>query len=86
MGVQAFRYPYLGIYVNSFCLDAGETDILIDSGLVSGRKHLAPFAKKTTALLCTHGHWDHIGNHRFLVSLRTILTCRQREEQPLWKK
>ncbi len=66
MGVQAFRYPYLGIYVNSFCLDAGETDILIDSGLVSGRKHLAPFAKKTTALLCTHGHWDHIGNHRFL--------------------
>ena len=66
MGVQAFRYPYLGIYVNSFRLDAGEADILIDSGLASGREHLAPFAKKTTALLCTHGHWDHIGNHRFL--------------------
>ncbi len=66
--VIRFRYPYLGIYVNSFGVDAGGKTLLIDSGLASGRPMLAPYADAHTAVLGTHGHWDHIGNHRFLQS------------------
>ena len=64
--VVMYRYPYLGTYVNSFRVDAGNRTLLIDSGLSSGRDGLRPWAREETALLCTHGHWDHIGNSRFL--------------------
>ncbi len=65
-GVEVLRCPYLGIYVNSFAVRAGDLTVLIDSGLQNGRAALKRFCNGDTALLCTHGHWDHIGNHRYL--------------------
>ena len=64
--VDLFRFPYLGIYVNCFHIAAGDRDILVDSGLAGGQEQLRRFANSKTVLLSTHGHWDHIGNHRFL--------------------
>ena len=60
------KYPYLGVYVNSYIVEAGNKTLLIDSGLASGRDKLISYANHNTALLSTHGHWDHVGNHRFL--------------------
>ncbi len=87
--VIRFRYPYLGIYVNSFGVDAGGKTLLIDSGLASGRAMLAPYANRNTALLATHGHWDHTGSHRFLQSRGAALYAHAGDEaylaQPDWQ-
>lgn len=66
MEVELLRYPYLGIYVNSFRLHSASGDVLIDSGLASGRSALECSANHDSVLLSTHGHWDHIGNHGYL--------------------
>ncbi len=66
--IVEYRCPYLGIYVNSYRVAAEGKTLLLDSGLACGRERLAPFANADTVLLSTHGHWDHIGNHRFLQS------------------
>lgn len=62
--VETIRDPYLGIFVNHFCIRTDEADILVDTGLApaGGKTPEGPAAD--TVVLSTHGHWDHIGAHR----------------------
>lgn len=64
ISINTRKDPYLSIYVNSFIINAGDFYILIDSGLHQNHEALtASLHDDKVVLLCTHGHWDHIGNH-----------------------
>lgn len=64
ISINTRKDSYLGIYVNSFIINAGDSYILIDSGLHQEREEVLGITHdKKAILLCTHGHWDHIGNH-----------------------
>ena len=65
--IRVLRHPYLNIYVNSFVLPGQDGAVFIDSGLNGNAHLLAPFMNEGKALIATHGHWDHIGLHSYLV-------------------
>ncbi len=64
--IHVLRHNYLAIYSNSFALQGEGGTIWIDSGLNGNADILAPFLSASTALIATHGHWDHIGLHDYL--------------------
>ncbi|HWR10604.1 MAG TPA: MBL fold metallo-hydrolase [Rectinemataceae bacterium] len=64
--VSLVRHAYLGINVNSFVCTTATQSIYIDSGLFGNRAALGALMTGASSILSTHGHWDHIGAHRYL--------------------
>ncbi len=57
--------PYLNIHVDSYILRTDTHCVFIDSGLYGQHELVAEAMQgRETTLLCTHGHWDHIGMHK----------------------
>ena len=63
MRLSCITHPYLDRFSNSFILHTDVGQVLIDTGLYSGRHMIEHQAPQPIAVLCTHGHWDHIGGH-----------------------
>jgi glyoxylase-like metal-dependent hydrolase (beta-lactamase superfamily II) len=62
--------PYLGIYVDSYILMESDACVFIDSGLYGQCDMIEDCVRDCeTYVLCTHGHWDHIGMHKTLQEL-----------------
>lgn len=64
--IKVLRHNYLTIYSNSFVLPGEDGAVFIDSGLDGNAYLFAPYIAGGKALIATHGHWDHIGLHRYL--------------------
>lgn len=64
--IRVLNHPYLNIYSNSFALPGDGGTVLIDSGLDGNAELFAPYIGGEKAIVATHGHWDHIGLHRYL--------------------
>ena len=59
--------PYLNIHVDSYILTDDDACVFVDSGLYGQHELVREKMKgRSTLLLCTHGHWDHIGMHKTL--------------------
>ena len=65
--LETVNYDLLGGYVNSYILETEKTVYIIDANVGSAEKEFAkalesfPVREKPVVLLCTHGHWDHVG-------------------------
>lgn len=60
--IQVKHDPYLGIYVDSFLLTTKDAFVMIDGGLYGQHEKVKDCMQdRQSILLCTHGHWDHIG-------------------------
>ena len=64
MRILSITHPYLGQFSNSYVIAGEGSALLVDTGLVLGRAMLEEAAPRVEAVLSTHGHWDHTGNHR----------------------
>ena len=59
--------PYLNIHVDSYILTNDDACVFVDSGLYGQHELVREKMKgRSTLLLCTHGHCDHIGMHKTL--------------------
>ena len=65
MRLSCIMHPYLDRFSNSFILHTEAGEVLIDTGLYSGRHLIDLQAPQPIAVLCTHGHWDHTGGHAY---------------------
>jgi len=65
--IRVLRHNYLNIYVNSFVLTGETGSVFIDSGLNGNAHVFTPYLQGEMALVATHGHWDHIGLHSYLI-------------------
>ncbi len=64
--IDQYKFPYLGIFSKCYAVVSDEGIILIDSGLACDFDPFPNYSKKQISVLCTHGHWDHIGNLKLL--------------------
>lgn len=65
MDIICVEHLYLGQFTKSFLIPGEGGGVLVDTGLFSGAQRIAALAPRPEAVLCTHGHWDHTGCHRF---------------------
>lgn len=65
MRITSVEHPYLDRFSKSFILHTSVGAVLIDTGLASGCAKIVALAPKPSAILCTHGHWDHMGGHSY---------------------
>lgn len=63
MNVKVIKEPYLDRFTNCFLVEEGKTALLADTGLYQSLPLIEKVIEQPTAILCTHGHWDHIGGH-----------------------
>lgn len=63
--VILINHPYLDRYVNSFILNTHNFSLLFDTGMKSGRQNIEDAATGFPVIFCTHGHFDHIGSHKY---------------------
>lgn len=59
------NHPYLNRFVNSFVLNTKNYSLLFDTGMSNGRQKIEEAITGIPVILCTHGHFDHIGSHRY---------------------
>ena len=63
MNILSVTHPYLGQFSMSYVIAGEGSALLVDTGLACGRGDLEKAAPHVEAVLSTHGHWDHTGNH-----------------------
>lgn len=63
--VIVITHPYLNRFVNSFVVNTSNHSLLFDTGMKLGRKNIESLITGIPSVFCTHGHFDHIGSHRY---------------------
>ena len=74
-------HAYLDINVNSFVCTTATQSVYIDSGLYKNRATLGELMNGRSSILSTHGHWDHIGAHRYLQERGAVVMAHSGDER-----
>lgn len=67
-------------FTKSFAYTTEQGAVLIDTGLYSGRGMIESKTGAVTAVLATHGHWDHTGGHAYFQNKGAKVYLQKRDE------